>query len=837
MEVRHVAGGCASEDRAGLTEHEAASRLREYGPNVLVPERSINSPFAWIVRIAGDPMVLLLAVAGGTYVLLGDRFDATVTLCALLPIFLVNGVLEYRSENALQKLRKLAAPVVAARRERWERMIPARQVVPGDIVLLREGDIVAADGEVVEGMHLLFDESALTGEAIPVERWCEGDADARRVLAGTTVLSGYGAMIVTETGARTQYGRIGKLMSEMHLTSTPIERKIHRLVMQLGVLVVMVCTIVVLVERYHGTSWPIALIGGVSLAMAAFPEEVPMVYTLYLALGAWRLAKDRALVRRLASVETLGAIDVICVDKTGTLTTGELSLTDTVDLEGYADADVLRSAARASDARTADPIDGEILRAARARGSSEAAFDAAAHVYPFDPARRYVSYVRRDGEAYVIYAKGALEALLARSASMPASELEALQAANERLAAEGKRVIAVASKSLAVIAGERDENERGLSICGLVAFGDSIRTDVPAAFARCKGAGIRVVMVTGDQLLTARYVAKSLGMEADDGNVLTGADLERLGDDALAEVIDRVNVFARTRPDQKLRIIRALHAKRHLVAMTGDGTNDALALRESDIGIAMGKRGTDVAKSAADLVLLDDNFVTIVRAVEDGRRIFDNLRHAFRYLNAFHAPLVLSALVVPLLRLPLLLLPVHLVWLEIIVHPTSALIFEADPARPDTMRRPPADPRQGMLSRGDWMRPLALGIALSAAVIALYLWGLRGYDTSVARATAMTAMIAGQMLLVLVERTHAPGANARVLPVISLTALSVACALYIPPLAHALSLAPLSLSQLAIALAAAAMATLWLEPFKKLGLGQEDAEDSKRPVFSVRRMR
>ncbi|MGZ3510072.1 MAG: cation-translocating P-type ATPase [Vulcanimicrobiaceae bacterium] len=810
-----------NDDRPGLTESEAAARLRECGPNVLVPERNVNSPLAWLVRIGGDPMVLLLAVAGATYLLLGDRFDAAVTLGALLPIFLVNGLLEYRSENALQKLRKLAAPVVAVRRERWERMIPAREIVPGDVVLLREGDIVAADGEIVEGMHLLFNESALTGESIPVERWCEGAADVRKVLAGTTLISGYGAMAVTETGSRTQYGRIGKLMSEMHLTRTPIERKIHRLVAQLGVLVFVVCAVVVLVERYHGSSWPIALIGGVSLAMAAFPEEVPMVYTLYLALGAWRLAKDNALVRRLASVETLGAIDVICVDKTGTLTTGELSVTDVVAATGHLEPDLLRAAALASDARTADPIDGEILHFAGRDGRIEGLHQALVQVYPFDPARRYVSYVRRDGAALTVYAKGALEALLARSVTMPAAEVAALQSANERLASEGKRVIAVASKSLTAVAGDRAENERDLCIYGLIAFGDSVRPDVPGALARCKGAGIKVVMVTGDQPLTARYVASSLGIEAEDRNVLTGTELEGLDDDALASVIDDVRIFARTRPDQKLRIIRALHAKRHVVAMTGDGTNDALALREADIGIAMGRRGTEVAKSAADLVLLDDNFATIVRAVEDGRRIFDNLRHSFRYLNAFHAPLVFGALVVPLLRAPLLLLPVHLVWLEIIVHPTSALIFEADPAKPNTMQRPPVDPRQGLLRADDWQRPLAIGAVLSLAVIVLYVWGLRSLDSHAARALAMTTMIVGQTLIVLTERAAGPVwklrflENRRVVPIVLFTLLSLACALYVPQVARVLSLAPLSAHQVLLAVAVAAVATLWLEPFKK----------------------
>lgn len=785
----------------GLSSEEARARLQSSGPNILVPQASSASLLTWVLRLIGDPMVILLAVAGGTYAVLGDRFDATIVGLALLPIFLVTAVLEYRSDRALERLNDIAPPGATVIRDGVECKIAARMVVPGDVIVLREGDVIAADGTVLESTRLLVDESALTGESLPVEKRAGGD---ERVLAGTVARSGHALAIVRETGGRTEYGRIGRQLATLHPTTTPIERAIHRVVFQVGIAVGVICILVVAIGRWHGDAWPVAIIAGISLAMAAIPEELPMVYTLYLALGAWRLARDEALVRRLSSVETLGSTTVICVDKTGTLTYGTLAVDSVFAADGFTRDDVLRLGALASDARIADPIDNVLL--AQIPPAEIASFQRS--IVPFDPARRYSAATWDGAGARHLAVKGAYEELHRRGA---VQDEAAAQAFLRSAASRGARVLAIAQ-------GEGSLEERSLNLAGLVALADPVREDAREAVERCRAAGMRLVMITGDHPETAAAIAEKAGLR--NAVIATGDDLANWSDADLAERIDEIDVFARTRPEEKLRIVRALHARGEIVAMTGDGTNDALALRESDIGVAMGKGGTEVARAAADLVLLDDDVTTIVRAVADGRRIFANLRHAFSYLNAFHAPLLLSALVLPLLGAPLLLFPVHLIWLELIVHPTSALVFENDPAEAGLMTSPPRDPRAPLIGARDWRRALILGISLAAAVLAVFLVLLwHGVPEAGARAAGMIAMISGQMILVFVERAGSRPLwsvsireNRSVVPIIACTAASVAAAILIPAVSQALHLAVIPVQTAAIAFGCGAAAVLWTQP-------------------------
>ena len=786
----------------GLASQEAQARFLASGPNELVPQASRASLLTWLLRLVLDPMVILLAVAGGTYAVLGDHFDAIVVGVALLPIFLVTAVLEFRSDRALERLNEIAPPRASVIRDGVERTIPAREVVPGDVLVLREGDVIAADGRALEVTRLLVDESALTGESLPVEKSADGSGD--RVFAGTIVRSGHAIALVQETGARTEYGRIGRQLAKMRPAATPIERAIHRVVFQVGIAVGVICLLVVAIGRWHGDAWPIAIIAGVSLAMAAIPEELPMVYTLYLALGAWRLAKDDALVRRLSSVETLGSTTVICVDKTGTLTYGTLAIDSVFEAQGCSQEQVLQLAALASDARSGDPIDRVLLEQADA-----AALERVERVtVPFDPAHRYSAAMWDGAGVQHLAVKGAYEELHARGATQDEAGAQAfLRAAASR----GARVLAIAS-------GDGDIEDAQLQLAGLIALADPVREDAHEAVTRCRAAGMRLVMMTGDHPETAAAIAAKAGLRAE--GIATGADLARWSERDLQDRIESIDVFARIRPEEKLRIVRALHARGEVVAMTGDGTNDALALRESDIGVAMGKGGTEVARAAADLVLLDDDVTTIVRAVADGRRIFANLRHAFSYLNAFHAPLLLSALVLPLLGVPLLLFPVHLIWLEIIVHPTSALVFENDPPRPDLMTAPPRDPHAPLISGRDWRRTLTLGISLAAAVLAVFLYALwHGTPEAGARAAGIITMIAGQTLLVFVERAGSRPLwsvpihnNPSVLPIVLFTLGSLAAGILIPPVAQALHLAAVSWQLAGVAALAGAAAVLWTQP-------------------------
>jgi len=794
----------------GLSRDQAAARLREFGPNELVPPRRAASPVAWAIRLVADPMVILLVVAGATYAVLGDRFDAIVVGVALVPIFLVTSILEFRSDRALERLNDLAPPRATVLRDGEERLVPARDVVPGDVLVLREGDVIAADGRLVVASRLLVDESTLTGESLPVEKRAS-DAESAAVLAGTVVRSGRGMVEVERTGAETEYGRIGRALGQMPPQRTPIERSIRRIVVQVGLGVVLACAVVVAIERAHGDPWGAAIIAGVSLAMAAIPEELPMVYTLYLALGAWRLAKDNALVRRLASVETLGATTVICVDKTGTLTTGKLSVEAVFASEGWTESDVLARAAAASDPTSGDPLDRAILAAC---AGPEPSWTLESRI-PFDPERRYAGAIWKAPEARLFVVKGAFESLAARGAGDAGEAGRFLEAA----AARGGRVLAVAESAI----GARDEaavDGARLRLVGLVSLADSIRDSARSAVATCRGAGIRVVMMTGDHPATARSIGADVGLDA--GRVVSADREFAEWDDAeLGRQIGSIDIFARVRPEQKLRIVRALHARGEVVAMTGDGTNDALALREADIGVAMGKGGTEVARAAAALILLDDDITTIARAVADGRRIFDNLTHAFSYLNAFHAPLLLGAFVLPLLGAPILLLPIHLIWLELIVHPTSALVFENDPPHADIMERGPRDPSRALLGRPEWMRALSLGGALAAAVVGIYLVALgRGMPENAARTIAMIAMLSGQIVLVFVERAAdrpiwnvGLSNNRAILPVVAGTAGTMALAVLWQPLALALHLGtiPPSLALLAIVVGGASV--LWTQPF------------------------
>jgi Ca2+-transporting ATPase len=826
-------------DESGLSGEEAAARLAATGPNRLVPERRSSGPLARLVAPFKDPMVALLLIAAPTYLIIGDYVDAAVVFLALFPIAAVGFVLEQRAERALERLRALTAPTVNVWRDGRYQTIPAEHVVPGDLAAFVEGDVIAADGSLVQATQLMTDESALTGESLPVVKSTDGDeAGEAAVFAGTTVVSGRGIVRITTTGVATRYGQIGALVGKIRRPPTPLQRVVGQLVRWMGVVAAVFCTAVVGLELIHGSGLGQAVIAGVSLAIAAIPEEFPMVYALYLSLGAWRLARDKALVRQLPSVETLGSTTVICSDKTGTLTLGqvEVAAVDTVHLrpqEGEAaereTKALLRAAVLACEPRPFDPLEQAIVRYAQAKGLDTARLHrgtlAADHA--FDPHHKYLSHVWRHGDRVTVNAKGSLEGILDRAA-VAEPERGAIVHANRAFADEGMRVLAVASGDLEAPTGDRRLDEKALRFRGLIAFSDPVRPGVTEALSECRDAGVRVVMITGDHPLTAHAIAENLGLPHTDETgadaIATGADLDSASDEELAGIVRRTNVFARTRPEQKHRLVQALRAQGQIVAMTGDGINDAPALREADIGVAMGQRGTEVARESAALVLLDDNFATIVAAVRNGRRIFENLEKAFAYLVAFHPPLLVAAFVVPLLGLPLLLLPIQLILLELIVHPVVALVFEKDPPAASLMTRPPRKPGSGFIGRRLAV-PGILGLTLSAAVVGTYLVAdALAMATYEARALGWAVLLIGQALLVFVVRSPARPiwqtnvlANRSVLPLVATALAVVPLTIFVPPLATLVEVAPFSPDLWLPAIAIAAAATLWTEPLKWLG--------------------
>ncbi len=806
---------------SGLTSAQAAALLAEHGPNLLVPAAQRHGTFALLLGSLRDPMVLLLVVAAVVYLATGDPTDAAVTAVALIPIAAVGLVLERRSQSALDRLRALTAPTAQVRRDGEIKIIPALEIVPGDVIVVKEGEVIPADARFVEGANLVTDESSLTGESMPVDKAPGGDTS---LLAGTTVVAGRGAALVVSTAGKTEYGRVGRLVADVKQSPTPLERLVRRFTSRFLVGALAFCLLVALVELVRGRGLAAALIAGVSLAIAAVPEEFPMVYTLYLALGAWRLARSNALVRRLSGVEGLGAASVICSDKTGTLTLGRpvVTLLRPVpeDHSSGAERNLLEAALLASEQNPFDPLDIAIVKAAQAAGI-ELGSRSIARDYGFDPKGRYMSHVWHAGPGFDVAAKGALEGILVRSRASPAIRAAA-ESANADLATKGMRVLAVARGRFSQLGHERHDDEQHLRFAGLVAFTDPLRPGVREAIRECRTAGIRVVMITGDHPATARALAEALEI-SNDHRVATGDDVEA-GGERLAKAVANVNVFARVRPEQKYTLVREFKRQGSIVAMTGDGINDAPALREADIGVAMGKRGTEVAREAATLVLLDDNFATIVLAIREGRRIFNNLRKAFGYLIAFHLPLLLTAFIVPVFGAPLLLLPVHLVLLELFLHPVVSLVFEDAPAPPGMMLEKPRPPKQFLLARNDLIIAVVQGTVLSGGVIGLYLWRLSlGEPVPEARATAFIAMLLGQIALLVIERTRPDfiwrglQSFGRVSIIVLVIALAgVVLALYVPPLAAILKLVPLSSTEWVLAVTVAAACTLWAEPLKLL---------------------
>lgn len=823
-----VAPGAAS--WPGLSTAEAGERLARDGANVVVPESRAGR----LRRVLGpllDPMVLLLLVAAPTYAVIGETTDAVVALVALVPVVGVGWALEVRAERTLDRLARLTAPGATVVRDGVECSIPASDVVVGDVMRVREGDVVAADALVVWTTQVQLDESALTGESWPVSKGQAEAVDGRpgavraaagqpiedvTVWAGTTVVSGEALTLVTATGTTTRYGQIGRLVAGAPNPLTPLQRALARLVRALALVALVFCAAVVAAELLHGHGWGEAVIAGVSLAIAAIPEEFSMVYALYLALGAWRLVQDEALVRRLPSVETLGSTTVICVDKTGTLTEGRpvaARLWTPSDGVEHTEGDVsaaarrlLEVAVRACEPVPFDPLDVAIVEAAQRAGAEAVAdVDRRRHGefvrdWPFDPVDKYVTHVWSvAADRTLVAAKGSIEGILRHCAD--GDDARSALAVNAEMTGAAMRVIAVASGPTREVSTgtevTRADDESDLRLVGLLAFVDPVRPGVVEAMADCRDAGVRVVMMTGDHPSTARSVALQLGITRlveHDEAIVTGDDLDAADADGVDALASSADVFARIRPDQKNLIVESLRSAGEVVAMTGDGINDAPALRTSDIGIAMGRRGTDVARSAASIVLLDDDFTTIVRAVRDGRRIVDNLVAAFSYLIAFHPPLLLSALVFPILGQPLLLLPIHFVVLELILHPVVSLVFQADPARPDTMSRPPRR-TSDVFALSAFGRSYAVGSVLALAVVAVHLGALGRWTEDEARALAFVALLGAQPSLLLGARSpdrpvwRGPRPTRTLVAVLVAIVSMLPAIVYVPGLASLLHLA------------------------------------------------
>ncbi len=802
---------------AGLSAEEAARRLARDGPNLL-PQRDRRHWPQLLAGVLREPMLVLLIVAAVVYLVLGEASDAVMLLVSVLLVVALTLYQEWRSERALQALRELGSPVAIVRRDGALQRVPAASLVVGDVVRIDEGDRVPADARLLESSDLQVDQSLLTGESAPVPRAAGGDEAERTVHAGTLVVRGQASAEVTATGGRTEVGRIGASIAALRGRPTPLQREIRRLVAWFAAVSFLACLLVIVLHASLRGGWLDALLAGITLAMATIPEEFPVVLTVFLALGAWRMARHRVLVRRPPAIEALGAVTVLCTDKTGTLTENRMTLARLV-ADGRAQAArdewsdaatlaLLRCAAFASDADGHDPMDRAIHAQAAAR------LPAAEHHerlkrYPVSPALPvYAVAWRPPGRDEVLLAcKGAPESVAALCALAP-DDLRRALAEAASMAAQGLRVLAVAEARIGGDDAARapDALEDAPFVWrGLLGLADPLRSEAPAAVAEARSAGVRVLMLTGDHIETARAIAAAAGISAR-ADVALGSDIERLDDQGLRDLLARSDVFARVRPEHKLRLVQALQRAGEVVAMTGDGVNDAPALTAADVGVAMGGRGTDVARESAEIVLLDDDFASVVRAIRMGRTIYDNISRAARYIIAVHVPITGLALLPLLLGSPLVLLPLHVVFLEMIIDPVSSIVLEREPPAPDLMRRPPRPPAARLIDMRIFAASVLRGLAVLGAVAAVYaVAGGSGLIHAQAAALAFAALVCGNLGLVALHRAPPkpggmpPARNPAFLIVVAIALGAIAAISLLPVPARWFGFEPVALPWLAFA--------------------------------------
>ncbi len=754
---------------SGLSQTEAETLLKVHGANVLQEKKSrglLEVSFGTL----REPMFIFLLAAAGLYLVVGDLGEGLFLLGgAAVSVGLVV-FQDARSERALAALRQLAEPFVQVMRAGAQQRIPARDLVPGDIVLLTEGERIPADGVLRAGDVLTIDESALTGESVPVARMAplQGAAqaggaqgeDTAAIFAGTMLVRGQGLAQVTQTGANTRLGAIGAALTG-EVERTPLQVTTGHLVVRLSVIAVVFCLLVAAAYGVLRGDWFAGGLAGLTVAISLLPEEFPMVLAVFLAIGSWRLARHQVLVRRAAVIETLGAVTMLCVDKTGTLTENRMKLAAIwskgalLDLDMDADAgEVAGVALLASATHPVDPMDRAVhdALAARAAQTLVASGGEPIKTFPLRPSMLAVIQGWRIGSGTRWAAKGAPEAVL-KLCALKAADARAVEEALASMAASGLRVLGVARADDPENA-INDPKDATFTFVGLIGFLDPIRAEVPAALAEARAAGIDVAMITGDYPVTALEIARQAGLDVS-SRVMTGAEIAALSPDELAMRIATTRIFARVKPDQKLALVEAFKARGDIVAMTGDGVNDAPALERAHVGIAMGQRGTDVAREAADLVLLDDSFASIVGGVRLGRRIFANLRKALTYVMAIHVPIAGVALLPIIFGMPPLLYPMHVVMLELIIDPVCSLVFESEPSDRAAMKRPPRSIEEPLFGRRQMVLAAMQGGVLLAAVLGIYVWSLSsGMPENSARALGFIVLVIGNLVLALAEASE-----------------------------------------------------------------------------------
>ncbi|HEU4390715.1 MAG TPA: cation-translocating P-type ATPase [Blastocatellia bacterium] len=856
---------------SGLDAKEAASRLEQFGPNLLA-ETGVRSRWQIVWEQISATMVIVLLVAATVSALMGDYKDTI----AIVAIVIANTILgfghEYQAERALAALRTLAVPTVKVRRNGLVGEAPASELVPGDIVLLEAGNLVAADCRVLEAANLRVQEAALTGESAAVQKQPQRLDDDETVLAertnmvysGTTISSGRGVGVAVRTGMETEIGAIATMIQEVDREPTPLQRRLDKLGQGLALAALSIVAIVFALGIFRGVEFRLLLLTAISMAVAAVPEGLPAVVTITLALGAKRMLRRHALIRKLPAVETLGSVTVICADKTGTLTQNRMTVTTVVvrqeefalsklrlgephgDRPRRADPDLtflMTGLALCNDAvlqqggelALGDPTEAALAVAAADCGFNKADLERSlvrVGELPFDSSRKRMTTVHTmsaslsalpsasplSATGLLAFTKGAVDELLpscskvlqdGKQEPMNIDQRRRILDCNDQLALDGMRVLGLAFKILEPVLADdtRTATERDLTFVGLVGMVDPPRQEVEQAVKMCKAAGITPVMITGDHPLTARRIARQLGMADGDKRIVTGRELALFSPEELTEKVKDTAIYARVSPEDKLDIVEALQERGEIVAMTGDGVNDAPALKKADIGVSMGVAGTDVAKEASDIVLLDDNFATIVAAVEEGRVIYDNVRKFIKYIVTTNCGEIWVMLFAPFLGMPLPMLPLQILWMNLVTDGPLALALAVEPAERDTMRHPPYNPGRNIVDRAMVRHILWVGALMSAISLSVGYWGW-----NCSRATwqtiLFTTLTLSQVGHVLAIRSHRDSlfrigllSNKPLLSAILLTVIVHLAVIYVPVLQSFFKTASLSLPELLLALA------------------------------------
>jgi Ca2+-transporting ATPase len=808
----------------GLCQTEVELILKNEGFNEL-PSQKKQSGFFILLKVLSEPMLLLLIGAGFIYLLLGEPKDA---LMLLLFVFVVVGITFYqerKTEKTLEALRDLSSPRALVIRDGEQKRIAGKEVVRGDIIIIREGDRVPADAVVLSCENLYADESLLTGESIPVRKndWDEiekiqrpGGDDLPFIYSGSLVISGRGLARVISTGLNTEIGKIGKSLQNIKEEDTLLHKETKKIVRTIAIVGIGLCALLVIFYAVIKGDLMGGFLSGITLSMAILPEEFPVVLIIFLTLGAWRISKKKVLTRRPAAIETLGAATVLCTDKTGTLTLNKMELGSLYANGSFHEVNdliatelpdnfnnLLMFGVLASQKDPFDPIEKELNKMGvlyiKDLEKKYNDFDLVKE-YPLSKKLLALSHVwrRKSGEELMIASKGAPEAILDLCHANDNEKLEVLRKVTE-MSEKGMRVLGVASATFVGDNLPNDQHDYKFNFIGLLGFVDPVRASTPHAVKEVYDAGMRVIMITGDYPGTAKYVAKKIGIKNSE-DCLTGEDLDKMDHLELRSKIKTVNIFARIVPEQKLLIVNALKANNEIVAMTGDGVNDAPALKSAHIGIAMGERGTDVAREASALVLLNDDFSSIVDAVRLGRRIYDNLRRAMGYILSVHVPIAGMSILPLFFGLPIVLLPAHIAFLELIIDPACSTVFEAEKEDKDIMKKPPRSLHQPMFTSKIVFISLLQGLGVLIATFILFIFAIKtGRSEIEARSFAFTSLVLANLIMIIINLSWSKNIHKILLDgnkilfiVIAGAVICLTAVLYVPFLANLFRLAPLS---------------------------------------------